>query len=207
MAHNITQVFSHNDQQTNCSTRVFYEGTIAKFTGTRRLFEMTAPLNSTAVTDVAIHSMHQKGYQRKLSVVHSKGGRCNFLGFLHCDYRRSPRWSSGDGPQHDCSRSGTFMISMNYNSCASLAIFFIVPVCSVLFWTQNFVQYRSVSCVCFLLPYVSLQSNWVWKPSKLGQSTSVLSEDFCLYSRYNNVNYGAWHVYKIFFVRSISYNP
>ena len=112
MAHNITQVLSHNDQKTNCSTRVFYEGTTAEFTGTRRLLEMTGPLNSAAVTDVAIHSMHQKRYQSKLLVVHSKGGRCNFLGFLHCDYRRSPRWSSRDGPQHDCSRSGTFMISI-----------------------------------------------------------------------------------------------
>ena len=139
VAHNITQVFSHNDQKTNCSRRVFYEGTTAEFTGTRRLFEMTAPLNSAAVTDVAIHPVHQKGYQSKLFIVHSKGGQCNFLGFLHCDYRRSPWWFSRDGPQRNRSRSGTFMISMKFNSCASLAIFFIIPVFSVLFWTQNFV--------------------------------------------------------------------
>ena len=32
------------------------------------------------------------------------------------------------GPQHDRSRSDTVMISMNYSSYATLAIFFIIPV-------------------------------------------------------------------------------
>ena len=32
--------------------------------------------------------------------------------------------------------------------------------------------YMSVSCVWFLLPSVNLQSNWVWKHSKLGLSSS-----------------------------------
>ena len=36
------------------------------------------------------------------------------------------------------------------------------------FWTPNFIYYTSVSCVWFLLPYVSLQSNWAWKSLKLG---------------------------------------
>ena len=37
--------------------------------------------------------------------------------------------------------------------------------CSVFFffWTLNFIYYMSVSGVWFLLLYVSLQSNWVWK--------------------------------------------
>ena len=117
-----------NSQRTNCSRRVFYEWTTAEFTATWRFAGMTAPYNSAAVTDVAIHSIHRKGYQSKLLVVYSKGGWCNFWGFLHYDYWRSSWWSSRDGPQHDCSRSDTFMISVEFNRCASLAIFFILPV-------------------------------------------------------------------------------
>ena len=142
VAHKNTQAFLHNNQRTNCSRRVFYaEWTIAEFTGTWRLLGMTAPSNSAAVTAVATHSMHRKGY--------------------HYDYRKSPWWVSRDGPQHDRSRSETFLISMKFNSCASLAIFFIIPV---LFWTQNSICYTSVNCVWFLLSYISLQSNWVRKP-------------------------------------------
>ena len=37
-------------------------------------------------------------------------------------------------------------------------------------WNRNFIYYTSVSCVWFLLPYVNLQSNWAWKPLKLGLS-------------------------------------
>ena len=150
VAHKNTQAFLHNN-----------EWTIAEFTGTWRLLGMTAPSNSAAVTAVATHSMHWKGYQSKLLVVYSKGGRCNFWGFLHYDYRKSPWWVSRDGPQHDRSCSETFLISMKFNSCASLAIFFIIPV---LFWTQNSICYTSVNCVWFLLSYISLQSNWVRKP-------------------------------------------
>ena len=36
------------------------------------------------------------------------------------------------------------------------------------FWTRNYIHFTSVSCVWLLLSYRSLQSNWVWKPSKLG---------------------------------------
>ena len=36
------------------------------------------------------------------------------------------------------------------------------------FLILNFTYYTSVSCVWFLLPYVSSQSNWAWKPLKLG---------------------------------------
>ena len=162
ITHKNTQAFLHNNQRTNCSRRVFYaEWTIAEFTGTWRLLGMTAPSNSAAVTAVATHSMHRKGYQSKLLVVYSKGGRCNFWGFLHYDYRKSPWWVSRDGPRHDRSRSETLLISMKFNSCASLAIFFIIPV---LFWTQNSIWYTSVNCVWFLLSYISLQSNWVRKP-------------------------------------------
>ena len=38
------------------------------------------------------------------------------------------------------------------------------------FWKRNFIYYTSASCVWFLLPYVNLQSNWAWKPLKLGLS-------------------------------------
>ena len=64
----------------------------------------------------------------KLLFFHSKGGRCSFCGLLHCDDRRSPWWASRDGPQHDHIRSDTVMISMNFNSYASLVIFFIISV-------------------------------------------------------------------------------
>ena len=40
----------------------------------------------------------------------------------------------------------------------------------VLFLKRNFIYYTSVSCVWFLSPYVNLQSNWAWKPLKLGLS-------------------------------------
>ena len=80
------------------------------------------------LTDVAFHSTHQKGYQSKLLFFHLKGSRFSSWGLLHCDDRRSPWWASRDRPQHDRSRSDTVMISMNFNSYASLVIFFIIPV-------------------------------------------------------------------------------
>ena len=89
---------------------------------------MTAPWHSAAVTDVAFHSTHRKGYQSKLLFFHSKGGRCSSWGLLHCDDRRSPWWASRNGPQRDRRRSDIGMISMNFNSYASLVIFFIIPV-------------------------------------------------------------------------------
>ena len=82
VAHKNTQVFLLNSQRTNCSRRVFYEWTTAEFTATWRFPGITAPYNSTAVTDVAIHSIHRKGYQSKLLVVYSKGGWCNFWAFF-----------------------------------------------------------------------------------------------------------------------------
>ena len=120
-----------------------------------------------AITDVTFHSTHRKGYQSKLLFFHSKGGRCSFWGLLYCYDRRSPWWASRDGLQHDHIRSDTVMTSMNFNSYARLVIFFIILFC---FWTLNFIYYTTVSCVWFLLLYVSLQSNWAWKSLKLGMS-------------------------------------
>ena len=133
---------------------------------------------------MAFHSTHRKGNQSKLLFFHLKGSRFSSWGLLHCDDRRSPWWASRDRPQHYCSCSDTVLISMNFNSYARLYfssfLFFSVFV--------FFIHYTSVSCVWFLLPYVNLQSNWAWKPLKLG-----LSILFRLCSRHSNVNYCAWH--------------
>ena len=77
-----------------------------------------------AVTDVAITTQHigkdirasSKMFTRRAVDVISEA--C-FTGDLR---------ASHVGPQHDRSRSDTVMISMNYNSYATLAIFFIIPV-------------------------------------------------------------------------------
>ena len=122
--------------------------------------------------DVAFHLTYRKGYQSKLLFVHSRGCRCNFRGLLHSDDRKSPWWASRVGTQHDRSRFDTVIISMNLNSYASLAIFFIIPDLFFCFWPQNYTYYTRVSCVWFLSPSVSLQSNWAWKPSKPGLSIS-----------------------------------
>ena len=118
-----------------------------------------------------IHSTHQKGYQSRLLIIHSKGGWCNFWGLLHCDDRRSPWWATRDEPQRGRSRFDTVMFSMNFNCYAGLAIFFIIPFCSVRFFcflTRHLINYTSVNCLWFLLSSVSLQSNWAWKTLKFG---------------------------------------
>ena len=53
-----------------------------------------------------------------LLVVLSKGGRCYFWSLFDCDDRRSPWWASCVGTQHDAD-----MISISFNSYASLAVF------------------------------------------------------------------------------------
>ena len=65
---------------------------------------------------------------KRSSFFHSKDGRYSVWGLLHYDDWRSPWWASRDGPQHDRSRSDTVIISMNFNSYASLVIYFIIPV-------------------------------------------------------------------------------
>ena len=96
------------------------------------------------------------------------------------------------------------MISMNSNSCATCPY---LPSFHVLFcfWTWNYTFFTSVTCVKFLLPYVSLQSNW----AKNLQNCQLrfLCEDFRLCSRYNNVNYGARHVYKPLFGSPVAIYP
>ena len=85
-----------------------------------------------------------------------EGCRSSSWGLLHCDDRRSPWWANRDGPQRDRSRSDTGMISMNFNGYTNLVIFSIFLFC---FWSRNFTYYKKVSCVWFLLLYISLQSN------------------------------------------------
>ena len=157
------------------------------------------------MTKVAFHTTHQKGYQCKLLVVHSKGGRCNFWGFLDCDDRRLKWWASHNGPQYDRSRSDTVMIKMNFNSYASLAIFFIIAVlfCFV-FEYETVCTMREFSCVWFLLSYLSLLSDRAWKPSKSDCPLVFSLRNFRLCLRYNKVNYGAWHVYKHLFIFSVA---
>ena len=138
---------------------MFFEWTTAEFTETWRSLGIRQ--NSAAVT---FHSTHRKGYQSKLLFFHSKGGRCSSWGLLHCDDRRSPWWASRDGPQRDRSRSDTGMISMNFNSYASLVIFFLSFL--FCFLSRNSIYYTSVSYVWFLLPNISLQSNRSRKPLK-----------------------------------------
>ena len=111
IAHKNTRFFSHDKVE----NKLFK----ASVTGTCRSLGMTALQNSAAVTDVTFHSTHRKGYQSKLLFFHSKGGRCSFWGLLYCDDRRSTWWASRDGLKHDYIRSGTVMISMNFNSYAS----------------------------------------------------------------------------------------
>ena len=168
---------------------MFFEWTTAEFTGTWRSLVMTAPQNSAAVTDVNCHSTYRKGYQSKLLFFHSKGGRCSFWGLLYCDDRRSPWWASRDELQHDHIRSDTVMMRMNFNSYASLVIFFIISVlfCFVFeHWTLYII--RVIAVFDFLLPYVSLQSNWAWKSLKLGMSTLFFLWGFSYLLTFNNVN-------------------
>ena len=167
---------------------------------------MTVPQNLAAVTDVNCHSTYRKGYQSKLLFFHLKGGQCSFWGLLYCDDQRLPWWASSDELQHDHIRSDTVMICMNFNNYASLVIFFIISVLfCFFFWTLNFIYYMSVSGVWFLLLYVSLQSNWVWKFLKRRMFILFFSfEDFHICSRFHNINYGAWYVYKPLFDSSVA---
>ena len=157
----------------------------AEFTGTWRSLRMTARQNSAAVTDVTLNSTHRKGYQSKLLFFHSKGGRWIFWGLLYCDDRRSPWWTSRDGLQHDHIRSDTAMIRMNFNSYASLVIFFIISVffCFVFeHWTLYTIWVLTVFDFNFRTEACNL---------KLGMSNLFSFEDFCICSHFNNVNYGA----------------
>lgn len=106
-----------------------------------------------------------KRNQSKLSIVHSKGGQCNFWGCV----------TAMTGYHLD----ELVMICINFNGYTSL--FFFVCCCFfssflfstlLLLLTREYINYTSVSYGRILLPYISLQSDLAWKPSGLGQSIS-----------------------------------
>ena len=106
-----------------------------------------------------------------------------------CDDELAP-WT-----QHDRSRSDTGMINMNFNSYASLVILFIIPV--LLYFV--FDHETMYTYTWFFLPYVRLK-----KALKTRTVHFIFWGDFRLCSRYNNINYGAWQVYKPLFGSSVA---
>ena len=147
-----TQVFLHDQPKTSCSRRIFMNEQ-----------QPTSPEKSAAVTDVAFHSTHRNGYQSKLLFFHSKGDRCSLWGLLHCDElpAMEHRVIAVMTPSWLVWTLTAMPVWLDHSSFL---------FCLFCFWTQNFIYYDSVSCVWFLLPYVSLQSNRAWKPLKLGLS-------------------------------------
>ena len=99
--------------------------------------------------------------EQALFFFHSKDGRCSFWGMIHCDVRRSPWWASRDGLSmitFALTPSWLVWILTARPVWLYFSSFLFVLFC---FWTQNFIYYTSDSCVWFLLPYVSSQSNCV----------------------------------------------
>ena len=103
---------------------------------------------------------------------------------------------SGSVTLLDC-WSSNVMISTSLNSCVSLAIFVIIPVlfCFV-FEHKTYTPHK-----CWLrFIFITVDRLAIQLSVKAFKTRTdhfrLLSEDFRLCSRYNNVNYGAWHVYK-----------
>ena len=88
---------------------------------------------------------------------------------------------------------------MNFDSCASMGVFLIIPVfffCFIL----NTKLYTLYECWVYLI-FVTER-----KLTNLQNSHCpfrFLFEDFRPHPRYSNVNYGAWHVYKALFGYSV----
>ena len=89
-------------------------------------------------------------------IFHSKSGWCSTWGFLHCDDRRS---------LDELTAVDLGVIAVALTPAWLVWILTVMPVwlyfSSFLFcfWSRNFTYYTSVSCVWFLLPYISLPSN------------------------------------------------
>ena len=134
----------------------------------------------------------------------SKCGRRNFWGLLPCDVT----WDcldERDRPQHYGSRSDTVMICINFNSYSSLVVFFIIPVWFCFVFKHEIIHTIRVSAeVEVLLPCVILRSNWAFQFKYSDSPLSFFFSDFRLRSRYGNVNYRAWHVYKLLFGSSFA---
>ena len=84
---------------------------------------------------------------------------------------------------HDYRRSDTVMICMNFNSYASLVIFFIIPILN----TKLYVYYHntSVSCLWVLSPYVSFNLTECENLQNSEWLFCFLFDDFRLCSRYS----------------------
>ena len=150
---------------------------------------MTAPWHSAAVTDVAFHSTHRKGYQSKLLFFHSKGGRSSSCGLLHCDDRRSPWWANRDGSQCDRSRSDIGMISMNFNSYASLLIFFtILALFCFVFDHETLLGIRIFRALqTFRGLHISMNARW--------RMNQLLNNNWANFLSLLNSQRGEWWVY------------
>ena len=117
------------------------------------------PWHSVAVTDVAFHSTHRKGYQSKLLFFHSKAA---VVVPEAC-------FTAMTEDRHDEQTSMELsVIAVALTTAWLVWISTVIPIwlyfpysCFVLFcfWSRNFTYYKKVSCVWFLLLYISLQSN------------------------------------------------
>ena len=126
MAHKNTRVFSYDKVENKLFRASVFWMNDSRIHRNMKIAWDDSAAKLGPMTDVTFHSTHLKGYQSKL--LFFLCGLCSFWGLLHCDDRRSPWWASRDGPHHDHIRSDTVMISMNFNSYASLVIFFIISV-------------------------------------------------------------------------------
>ena len=131
--------------------------------------------------------------------------RCNFWDLLHCDDRRAPWWASRDGLKHDCSRSDTVMISMKLTVMLVWLHFSLYVFCSVLLLnTKICVLYDCWLCSIFTTEHKLTIKLRVKTFLESDCPFRFLLEDFRLCSRYNNFNYGAWHVFKPLFGSSVA---
>ena len=177
VAHENTQVFLQDKWKTNCSRCVFHEWTTAEFTEKMKIAWVDSGVKLASCDWRGLPLEVLEKVSEQALGCHSKGGHV-ISEVHHYDERRSPWWASRDGPKHDRSCSHTIMFRMEFNSYASLATFFIIPVLLCFVFERETIYYTSVTCVWFLLPHVSLQSNCVWKPSKLRLSISFSLWEF-----------------------------
>ena len=97
------------------------------------------------------------------------------------------------------------MISMNFNSCASFALFFIIPfIFCFVFEHETLYTIRVLAVFDFYNRPKACNLTGRENLQNLDCTFCFLFEDFRLCSRYNKVNYGAWHVYKPLFGSSVA---
>ena len=86
---------------------------------------------------------------------------------------------------HDYRRSDTVMICMNFNSYASLVIFFIIPILLLNTKLYEYYHNTSVSCLWVLSPYVSFNLTEYENLQNSECLFCFLFDDFRLCSRYS----------------------